>query len=174
MSSTHIRVPVKQLCFVCSGNLYRSRYAEAYFNYLCITHERIDLRAFSRGISVQPTENYRHGEIFTMPLRLAKPTYDRMLARNIPFCLVGPTNQGLCAYDCAAAHLIILMNRAEHFPVMVRDDPEYLERVLSYNIGDKEYAPGTGYSGPEWSEEDALSAIERLVATTFEKLSVVA
>ena len=133
--SSHIEVPVKQFCFVCSGNLYRSRYAEAWFNYLSITHERHDLRGFSRGIAVQPTEDYRQGEIFTRRIPLAKPTYDRMLAKNIPFCLIGPTNQALSDGDCAAAEVILLMNRVEHLPVIERDYPAYLDRVDSYDIG---------------------------------------
>ena len=171
--SSHIEVPVKQFCFVCSGNLYRSRYAEAWFNYLSITHERHDLRGFSRGIAVQPTEDYRQGEIFTRRIPLAKPTYDRMLAKNIPFCLIGPTNQALSDGDCAAAEVILLMNRVEHLPVIERDYPAYLDRVDSYDIGGQEYAPSTGYCGPEWDDEDALTAIERLVTATFNKFAAV-
>ena len=171
--SSHIEVPVKQFCFVCSGNLYRSRYAEAWFNYLSITHERHDLRAFSRGIAVQPTDDYRQGEIFTRRIPLAKPTYDRMLAKNIPFCLIGPTNQALSDGDCGAAEVIFLMNRVEHLPVIERQYPAYLDRVESYDIGGQEYAPSTGYCGPEWDGEDALTAIERLVTATFKKFAAV-
>ena len=58
METAETRVPVKQFCFVCTGNLYRSKYAEACFNYLCIQNNITNIRAFSRGLRVQPTEKY--------------------------------------------------------------------------------------------------------------------
>ena len=64
----------------------RSKYAESCFNYLCIKNNKTNIRAFSRGLRVQPTEKYEHGESFTYPIRLAIPSYERIKNRNIPFC----------------------------------------------------------------------------------------
>ena len=64
-------IKFKQVLFVCTGNLYRSKYAEACFNYLCLQNNVTSMRAFSRGLMVQKTEDYKHQEKFTYPIRLA-------------------------------------------------------------------------------------------------------
>ena len=169
METAEKRVPIKQFCFVCTGNLYRSKYAEACFNYLCIKNNVINKRAFSRGLRVQPTEQYEHGESFTFPVRLAIPTYNRMVKRNIPVCLIGATNQMLDNYDCASSEKIILMNKDEHMPWMKQKHSEYLDRVECLEIGDKNYLPENGYDGPAWEINDALSAIEVFVEKFFKE-----
>jgi protein-tyrosine phosphatase len=169
METAEKRVPVKQFCFVCTGNLYRSKYAEACFNYLCIKNNVTNKRAFSRGLRVQPTEQYEHGESFTFPVRLAIPTYNRMVKRNIPICLIGATNQMLDNYDCASSEKIILMNKDEHMPWMKQKHSEYLDRVECLEIGDKNYLPENGYDGPAWEINDALSAIEVFVEKFFKE-----
>lgn len=169
METAEKRVPIKQFCFVCTGNLYRSKYAEACFNYLCIKNNVTNKRAFSRGLRVQPTEQYEHGESFTFPVRLAIPTYNRMMKRNIPFCLIGATNQMLDNYDCASSEKIILMNKDEHTPWMKQKHSEYLDRVECLEIGDKNYLPENGYDGPAWEIDDALSAIEVFVEKFFKE-----
>mgnify|MGYP006139749387 CR=1 FL=1 len=167
MEAAEKRVPIKQICFVCTGNLYRSKYAEACFNYLCIQNNVTDIRAFSRGFKAQPTEKYEHGEAFTIPVRLAIPTYDRMVSRKIPFCLIGPTNQILDEYDCASSDKIILMNKDEHMPWMQERFSDHLDKVECLGIGDKNYLPEHGYEGPAWEVDDALGAIEVFVETFF-------
>ena len=169
METAETRVPIKQFCFVCTGNLYRSKYAEACFNYLCIQNNITDIRAFSRGLRVQPTEKYEHGESFTFPIRLAIPSYERIKKRNIPFCLVGATNQMLDNYDCASSEKIILMNKDEHMPWMEKKHSEYLDKVECLEIGDKNYLPENGYDGPAWEIDDALDAIEVFVESFFKR-----
>ena len=169
METAEKRVPIKQFCFVCTGNLYRSKYAEACFNYLCIKNNVTNKRAFSRGLRVQPTEQYEHGESFTFPVRLAIPTYERMVKRKIPFCLIGATNQMLDNYDCASSEKIILMNKDEHMPWMTQKHSEYLDRVECLEIGDKNYLPENGYDGPSWEIDDALGAIEVFVERFFKE-----
>jgi protein-tyrosine phosphatase len=170
METSQKRVPIRQVCFVCTGNLYRSKYAEAWFNNLCIKDGVTDLRAFSRGLAAQPTENYEHGEAFTIPIRLAIPTYERMVERNIPFCLMGATNVMLSEYDCASSNVIVLMNKDEHLPKMQDRFPDHLDKIQSYEIGDKCYLPENGYDGPEWEPVDALDAIENLVSECYKNL----
>ena len=128
------------------------------------------MRAFSRGLAAQPTENYEHGEAFTIPIRLAIPTYERMVERNIPFCLMGPTNVMLSEYDCASSDMIVLMNKDEHLPKMQDRFPDHLDKIQSYEIGDKHYLPENGYDGPEWEPVDALDAIENLVSECYKNL----
>lgn len=169
METAETRVPVKQFCFVCTGNLYRSKYAEACFNYLCIKNNKTHIRAFSRGLRVQPTEKYEHGESFTFPIRLAIPSYERIKNRKIPFCLIGATNQMLDNYDCASSEKIILMNKDEHMPWMKKKHSKYLDKVECLEIGDKNYLPENGYDGPEWEIDDALDAIEIFVEDFFKK-----
>ena len=118
---------------------------------------------------VQPTEKYEHGESFTFPIRLAVPSYKRIENRNIPFCLIGATNQMLDNYDCASSEKIILMNKDEHMPWMKKKHSEYLDKVVCLDIGDKNYLPENGYDGPVWEINDALDAIEVFVEDFFKK-----
>ena len=173
METAQTRVPVKQFCFVCTGNLYRSKYAEACFNHLCIQNNVTHIRAFSRGLRVWRLPladgKCKMGESFTFPNRLAVPTYERMVERKIPFCLIGATNQMLDNYDCASSETIILMNKDEHMPWMKKKHSEYLDKVECLGIGDKNYLPENGYDGPEWEIDDALDAIEVFVEKFFKE-----
>ena len=83
---------------------------------------------------MQPTEKYEHGESFTFPIRLAIPSYKRILNRNIPLYLIGATNQMLDNYDCASSEKIILMNKDEHMPWMKKKHSEYLIKSNAWRL----------------------------------------
>ena len=163
-------VLVRQVCFVCTGNLYRSKYAEGLFNKMCIDGNNNNLRAFSRGLAVQPTSQYTHGELFTTPIRLALESYKRISEGGIPFCLIGPTNVMLSEYDCESSDIIVLMNKDEHMPKFTDRFPSHVDKLQCYEFGDKGYPPENGYDGPEMEPEEALDAIEVLVSQLYKDL----
>ena len=164
-------VSVQQVCFVCTGNLYRSKYAEGVFNKLCIDNNTLNLRAFSRGLAVQHTSKYSHGESFTSPIRLALDSYDRIVEEEIPFCLIGPTNVMLTEYDCESSDVIVLMNHDEHMTKMKSRFPKFIDKVVSYKIGDKHYLPINGYDGPVMDAKIALDTIRNTVIKLYKGLS---
>ena len=68
METAEERVPIKQFCFVCTGNLYRSKYAEACFNYLCIKNnvtnkEHLVVVFVYNQLNIMNTENHLHFQL---------------------------------------------------------------------------------------------------------------
>ena len=169
MKNNHEEIKAKQILFVCTGNLYRSKYAEACFNYLCMQNNVKNIRAFSRGLMVKDTKEYDHGK-FTFPLRLSKYAYEKMENRGIPIFLIGATNQGIDEYDCESASKIILMNRKEHLPIMEKKFPNYLDKVVCMGVGDVNYLPELNYQGETWEPNKALDRIELDVGNLFSKM----
>ena len=163
-------IKFKQVLFVCTGNLYRSKYAEACFNYLCLQNNVTNMRAFSRGLMVQKTEDYEHQEKFTYPIRLALPAFEKIKQRQIPLFLIGATNQQINEYDCESAQTIVLMNKREHMPMMEKQFPQHLDKVICTGVGDVQYLPELNYDGETWDSNKALDRIELDTTNLFSKM----
>src|SRR5450759_5151888 len=104
--------------FLCTGNFYRSRFAEVYFNWLA-GREKISWQADSRGLALDPTN--------IGPISMHTRKYlDRL---GIP--LTEPLRDPLDASepDFKAAQLIVALKEAEHRPLMQSRFPVWVERV---------------------------------------------
>jgi protein-tyrosine phosphatase len=114
--------PKKKVLFLCTGNYYRSRFAEIYFNYKAIN---TNWGAFSRGLNLNQG-NY--GEI--------SPVAVRELAKlGIPV-EKQPYPQKAEIKDLENADLIICMNKNEHKKMMEKEFPQFTENVLYWDIAD--------------------------------------
>src|SRR3954464_12700304 len=109
---------VKQVLFLCSGNYYRSRYAEILFNHLA-EQRSLPWRAFSRGLEIDgrnPGPLSRHpaaalergGVPFEQSLRQPQPASDD---------------------DFRQAAKIVAVKEAEHRSLMTRKFPAWLDKV---------------------------------------------
>lgn len=108
--------PDRGLLFLCTGNFYRSRVAEAFFASL----PHAGWTASSRGLSV------------TGGLRgLAPEAAAYLESQAIPFEPRDPLP--LLVDELIAADHVVLLNHAEHEPLMVRDFGAVYRRLLARN-----------------------------------------
>lgn len=110
---------MKKVLFLCTGNYYRSRYAEAIFNHIA-KHEGLSWRAFSRGAAERGSPD----NIGPMS-RLALEALEAQAivpdgARRAPAACV--------LTDFHDAHLVIALEEAEHRPLIERRFPQIAGR----------------------------------------------
>jgi protein-tyrosine phosphatase len=132
------------LLFLCTGNYWRSRFAEMLFNHLA---ERAGLtwRAASRGLALERGV----GNIGPMaPFAIAG-----LRARGVPVPGDLPYPSQLAQDDLDAADLIIAMDEREHRGYLTSRYPGWEDRVTYWHVGDVDVMAAT----------TACAAIEREV-----------
>ena len=115
--------------FLCTGNYYRSRFAEIYFNWLA-ERGRLTWRADSRGLALDPG-NFG-------PLSLHTRLELERLKIPVPHPLRDPLDAAV--RDFKAARLIIALKEAEHRRLMEARFPEWAERVEYWHVHDLDFA----------------------------------
>jgi protein-tyrosine phosphatase len=130
---------MRNILFLCTGNYYRSRYAEALFN--CEAARRgLDWRAFSRGLAVY----------LAPPGGLSPHTTRRMIERGIPFEHTGSDPVQVAEPDLQRATRVIALKETEHRPLMTRLHPEWADRISYWEIDDLDRsAPEKGLAAIE-------------------------
>ncbi len=136
--------------FLCTGNYYRSRFAEHFFNEHARQRQQAWL-ATSRGL--QPSlENLGF---------MSRHALDRLrrlgMAPSQPLRLP----MDLQSSDLTAAALIVAMNEVEHRPLMAARFPEWTECVRYWSVYDLDMADA----------DSALASIENAVLTLLDELS---
>jgi len=139
----------KTVLFICTGNFYRSRFAEAVFNYHA-SKEGLPWRAISRGLAIHWA---------TGPL--SPFTAGALAVRRIPLHHTGPDRMQLTEDDLKSADLRVVMDRSEHFAMMVEHFPLWTAQVEYWDVPDL----------PINQPEVALPAIEGKVLELLERLS---
>jgi protein-tyrosine phosphatase len=144
---------MQRVLFICTGNYYRSRFAELLFN--AIARERgLAWEATSRGTDIYGAGKDNVGAI---SIHAREALEARGVA--IPPDLRLPLP--LAEADLAAADLSIAVCEAEHRPHLQRDFPATVERVEFWGVQDLADTPA----------EDALTALERHVRALIERLA---
>lgn len=115
--------------FVCTGNYYRSRLAEILFNHWA-SEKELPCRAFSRGLEVFAARN--EGPISTHTLE-----YLQLLAIEPPNPLAFP--EQLKETDLALASRVILLDEAEHRPMLKKYFPGWENRVECWAYPDIQF-----------------------------------
>ena len=135
----------KQLLFLCSGNYYRSRFAEHWFNALARQY-KLDWVADSRGLADDLTVNI--GPI-------ANATVEALAQRGV--VLPTPHRYPLptIAADFVQADWVIALKEAEHRPMMQRKFAAWADRITYWHIHDLDV----------WSADEGLS----ILASEIEK-----
>ena len=114
--------------FLCTGNYYRSRFAEFYFRHL-VDQRGLNWRAESRGLQITPgnvgplsvftqQECERRG-ICTEPLRMPLPVQES---------------------DFGSASITIAVKELEHRPLMQLKFPEWEDRIEYWQVHDLDCA----------------------------------
>jgi protein-tyrosine phosphatase len=122
----------QRVLFLCSGNYYRSRFAEHLFNHLAEA-AGLPYRADSAGL--WPECHTRN------PGPMSRESIAALQARGValPEALRSPRD--VQASDIAEAALTIAVKEAEHRSIVVERFPELLHRVEFWKIDDVDCAP---------------------------------
>jgi low molecular weight protein-tyrosine phosphatase len=132
------------MLFLCTGNYYRSRFAELVFNHLA-KQRGLDWQATSRGLALERGAN-NVGPI-------SQHTLAGLAARGIGLVAEVRRPRALNESDLASAHHIVAVNRAEHLPILERKFPKCVEQVEFWHVHDCDFA----------TPDEALEQIERRV-----------
>ena len=140
----------RRVLFLCTGNYYRSRFAEIVFNHEA-RRRGLAWQADSRGLDPDPGNM---GPISRHTLQAL-----RQLGIQCPTCERMP--QTVSDMDLEAADLIVAVKRAEHHPLLSASFPDWVERVEFWHVDDLDCA------GPEV----AIPCLEQLVRELVERLA---
>lgn len=110
--------------FICTGNFYRSRFAEAAFNHRARqTGSR--WRAFSRGLAIHLIDG-----------DLSPYAATAMGERGISRDCTGPTRVALSEDDFRRAGRVVALYESEHRPLMEEHFPRWADRITYWHVGD--------------------------------------
>ncbi|VVM05067.1 arsenate-mycothiol transferase ArsC [Methylacidimicrobium tartarophylax] len=137
------------LLFICTGNYYRSRFAEVVFNFYSSARD-LPWRASSRGLAVGPA-----------PFPISPFARSRLQELGIPLPLTIRSPLCLREADLAQATRAIALQEWEHRPMIVRLFPQWLDRISFWDIDDVDRLPAAV----------ALSKIENRVHLLLEELA---
>lgn len=143
----------RRVLFLCTGNYYRSRFAEHLFN--CLAAEAgLDWRADSRALDMDGSGGRNVGPISPHALR-------GFTQRGMPppAFLRYPTQ--LEEEDLRCASRVIALKEAEHRPMLQAAYPTWADRVEYWHVDDMDRA----------TPEQALAEIEASVRQLIERLT---
>jgi len=138
-----------RILFICTGNYYRSRFAEAVFNHHAAL-QRIPWIAFSRGLAVHLAEG-----------PLSALTLDALGERKVELRHTAKDRQQLFETDFLQSHRQIALDRTEHFAMMQRQFPNWAEKIEYWDVPDLIFQ----------SHLNALPEIERRILQLLKEIS---
>ncbi|MBV8781894.1 MAG: low molecular weight phosphatase family protein [Phycisphaerae bacterium] len=141
---------MKTVLFLCTGNYYRSRFAEVLFNHLAQL-AKLSWRADSSGLALE-FGTFNIGPISRDTLAQLKTCgISHNPSRNPKQCTVDELKQ---------ANLVVALKEAEHRPMLKRRYPGWAERVEYWHVHDLDQA----------TADAALSEIDLHVRALIERL----
>lgn len=111
--------------FLCTGNYYRSRYAEIVFNWLA-RQRGLTWQADSRGLAIEPRN----------PGAISLYTREAIGRLQIACASTARLPIPVTRADLEAAIHIVAVKEVEHRPLMIRQFPDLVERVEFWHIHD--------------------------------------
>jgi protein-tyrosine phosphatase len=137
--------------FVCTGNFYRSRFAEMLFNALAPAYG-VKTRAVSRGLSTERISG-NMGSISPHALK-------GLRARKV--LLTDETRRPIqiLESDLQEASLVIAIDEWEHRPMIEKSFPEWVDRIQYWQVADIQ----------DLDPEVALFALETRVRNLLEQI----
>ncbi len=149
---SHNLTPHRTVLFLCTGNYYRSRFAEHLFIHLARQRD-LSWRAISRGLS-NDTGPWKIGPISRFAVA-------GLEMRGVP-CNEPHREPAYCQEpDLRGADLVIALKEAEHRPLVLQRFPNWPDRVEYWHIHDVDQA----------LPEQALAELEQLVHGLVERLA---
>ncbi|MEW6438315.1 MAG: low molecular weight phosphatase family protein [Pseudomonadota bacterium] len=142
---------MKTVLFLCTGNYYRSRFAEELFNHLA-ERNGLDWRARSRGLALERGV-HNIGPISTF-------AEAALSARKIPIKGIDRMPEQCTNSDLEVADLIIALHEDEHRPLVIERFPLWDSRAEYWRVPDTDLL----------SPDIALPSIEKLVGSLVARL----
>ncbi|QSR88183.1 protein-tyrosine-phosphatase [Methylacidiphilum caldifontis] len=140
----------KLILFICTGNIYRSRFAQALFNFYALRCS-LPWEAFSRGIAASKVPGF-----------LSPYVKEALIGKNIPLHLAGTDPIQLTIKDLEKASLRIALREEEHKEALRKLYPGWEKRCLFWQIADVDRLPPS----------QALNMIEKFTLQLFEILRI--
>ena len=137
--------------FLCTGNYYRSRFAELLFNHLA-AEKSVDWKATSRGLALE------RGAHNVGPI--AQDTLKALLRLGVPVETGFRYPLPVDVEDLALASHIVAVKQEEHLPLLERRFPDWANRVEFWQVHDRDLAP----------PPEALAQIDRHVRELIQRL----
>jgi protein-tyrosine phosphatase len=122
-----------RILFLCTGNYYRSRFAEHFFNHHA-AHYQLPWRAFSRGLAIELVGEDA-GPISPSTVLALNAREIALEETRFPIALT--------ERDLKSAHHIVALKQAEHHPLLARKFPSWVERVEYWHVHDIDLASPT-------------------------------
>lgn len=119
---------MKKLLFLCTGNYYRSRFAEEYFNHLTKV-QGIEWVAFSKGLSQEMPSLNNPGPV-------SKHTIEALHEREITGKNLGRFPLQVNEDDFVVYDKIIALSEDEHRPMLEIRFMHYNKNVTYFEVGD--------------------------------------
>ena len=139
-----------RVLFLCTGNYYRSRFAEIYFNWHADRHG-LTWTADSRGLAIDALLN---GPI-------SRHTLASLRARGIALDTCQRSPLPVSEADLAAADHIIAVKEAEHRPIFEANFPAWCDCIEYWHVHDLDCA----------TPDVAIPHLEREVAKFLDRLA---
>ncbi len=135
----------KRVLFLCTGNYYRSRYAEALFNHLA-KEAQLDAVAVSRGLKIDMT-----GLVGSV----SKYTIAALESRGIHLDTRMPVP--LTYGDLQKSNLVIALKDEEHRPMIDASFPGWSARAIFWNVHDIDF------SAPDVALKEIEANVRKLI-----------
>lgn len=142
---------MKKILFLCTGNYYRSRFAEHLFNYLA-TKYGLDWQADSRGLALERGIN-NVGAI-------SRYTLEALAMRLVNLADDERFPQPASKSDFQSATRIIALDELEHRPLMTERFPQWVNAIEYWLVHDIDKTCAT--VALEQIEKNILQLIEEL------------
>ena len=142
-----------KILFVCTANIYRSRFSEEVFNYFAIKNN-LSTRAFSAGLMVG---SYKTRKIY-------KPALDELDRLNIDPIIAEEFSIHVDDIDLENYNMIICMDEKEHKPMVESNSNVKEMNIIYWNIVDEPLA-SSNISLPKCYEK-----IQELIYKVTEKI----
>jgi protein-tyrosine phosphatase len=143
-----------QLLFLCTGNYYRSRFAELLFNALA-TADALEWRADSCGLAL---EKGIHNVGPISPTALTA-----LVTLGIAVSAVARSPRQVQEADLQQAEMIIALQEAEHRPYLRDRYPAWVDRVEYWHVRD--VVPTPAYNPLQEIETEVRRLLLRLTAS---------
>ncbi len=135
--------------FLCTGNYYRSRFAEIFFNWHA-DRQALNWHADSRGLALDPLN----------PGMMSRASVQRLAQQNISVEDYQRPPRDLTLADLQTVQHVVAVKETEHRPLIATRFPLWLERVEFWEVHDLDCA------GPEVAlphlEREVFSLVNRL------------